>query len=995
MEPKCCNPPPTETYCFGGKLENCNLDRNGNIRGKRKRRGKARSTNECQTNPDSEECCSNSISAGVGCELVGTGASEFITKLMTTMKEASKEGKDEKEIKQMLENVYNDMRNDNYGGGIATRSASKKAQTFCPGPRAKAKCGPTNNDLTCGTKHEECMNTLMEDILDQQEEPLGPQCEQVFGNFIAQMHAAGNCCKTDAEKMFGIISGPYGKDRASGKTNQCKVRALKGCRPRSLQLISTDRCKPKPAAWKPLKDSSERTTKQATKNSTAVAKESPPARMSEPPSPKKSEPPYSKRSEPSSSKWGEPPSSKRSEPSSSKRGELPSPKRSDPPPAILPGKMEDTQERFEQIEDPTEVSSQDQKDYETNHQYNDLTEGEEELEWPTESPRGPLEKTPKKIPEPKKGHIKKPTKSSKKDKPGESCDIDMCDLPDCHPLKTPYPPQYRFDDVHMRRYMAHCHGLKDICSHPPGEQCWTPPPPPPPPKMREKKLPFPPDPCHPPLFPGTNLGMGCSYGLPSGNCYGKYESVKTAKESYFDCGGICPMSLLGDFNKPPPPKPPQKKKKKDEVYQFDYITVQRDKRPPPPDVCVEDEDEDECGNHKTENKQRPKYKDPCEFEEPPAPEQILEFLQRPDVHIVKEQMADIVKQYKKCGPPEKFVCQQEAVYRKAEDGRITSQVVGGNENNSDQRKSNGLVEDSQDFILRGGGSAPDWDKELEKFIKSCNKKACKKPGKPKPTGFIPCPLPDNTTVLCRVTDPNAMGGKALQCQAIPIPTGNVGGRRQFGTEGLCVGGGGNMNGLGLATPPIGYGGIATRQQQEQINQNLAQGLPPPPPQQGQVVYQILPTPQLPDTHKQRYLQLQTQQMQSVMNHANANASTSYPAYAANGTAKYAPSSTIKGQTAQPQSSSSLASSSNPKTKSSKIKAQDFPYTCEVRYHEPIHGSIYGRMVTRTQPCRLIDPDAKPKAGHNPNCPVIMETPFYNPACKFLHTFSIVWRLSTL
>lgn len=153
-----------------------------------------------------------------------------------------------------------------------------------------------------------------------------------------------------------------------------------------------------------------------------------------------------------------------------------------------------------------------------------------------------------------------------------------------------------------------------------------------------------------------------------------------------------------------------------------------------------------------------------------------------------------------------------------------------------------------------------------------------------------------------------------------------------------------------------------------------------------------------------------------MNHANANATTSYPAYAANGTAKYAPSSTIKGQTAQSSvksktvkeeapSSSSVASSSNPTkaknppTKSSKIKApgqksQDFPYTCEVRYHEPIHGSIYGRMVTRTQPCRLLDPDAKPKAGHNPNCPVIMETPFYNPACKLLCTFCIVWRLRT-
>lgn len=693
---------------------------------------------------------------------------------------------------------------------------------------------------------------------------------------------------------------------------------------------------------------------------------------------------------------------------------------------------------------------------------------EEELEWPSTPPRGPLERVPSPPPEPPP-----PPPPRRTSKPGKNytspfrfqkikcpepdgCQLLHC-LPECHPLRTPYPPQYRFDEVRMRRYMEQCHQLKKICSHPPGEQCWLPPPPPLPPELREKQPPYPPDRCHPPLFPGTDLGLGCSYGLPSGNCYGAYEKggnrKKKPEDCYFDCGGICPMGLLGENCPQPPPyvAKPKKKQKKDEVFQFDYITVMREKAGPPEDegdycdqlkrqrrlqeklmidaAAAEQILADQCadGSSGRRGKRRGSRKSRLP-EGPPPSDEAARFLERPDVQVVKEMKTEIVKTTG-YGGPEQLVTQQQAYYTKTPDGRIAASEL----RNVNQPTVEDWMKQDADATLRKHNRGlqftdecpvlrDDLEKEFREFSKSCGRSKVK-PQRQKalPTGFLPCPLPEKTVIMCRVPDPGQMGGNnTLQCQAVPIPTGNVGQSNalQFGTEGSCVGGNGQgsqgMAGMQFVAPPGGYGGYVNQQQQHmQSNKMFGQcGLPPPPPvsqqlppegylSRGQVAsptaqpYQQQPwfPPQGQQQQQSNSFQdpsqamrsnqdpsqmtsfTQAQQQQSwpsrqdpsVQNQALSGmmsmafdtestrgpyqqSSWNAPNYTQqpNGSERYAPGQPVKGfpgmsseQQEIVKEASVLSQPQQQKQQTAATKEPEFPYMCEIRYHEPIHGSIYG------------------------------------------------------
>ncbi|CAL8123795.1 unnamed protein product [Orchesella dallaii] len=697
----------------------------------------------------------------------------------------------------------------------------------------------------------------------------------------------------------------------------------------------------------------------------------------------------------------------------------------------------------------------------------DETDG---LVWPQDPLRGPLDKPPPPpifpvVPKTKPGkNYKSPFKFQKiKPPPPPACDVILNDLPECHPLKTPYPPQYRFDNLKMRRYLEQCNLQKQICKLPQGEQCWVPPPPPLPPQFRDKKPPFPPDKCNPSLFPYSQLGMGCNMGLPSGNCYGRVfdgsnnnKQSKPEKDCYFDCGGVCPMGVLGE-NCPPPPPPPysklKKKQKADDVFFFDYITVKRDKKPEATteaDHCelyqqklLEEQRaiEEMCNGKK--GKRKKKNSNGCDPNtEVCAPPEITRFLKRPDVQVVKEQKTEIVRKHGMEGP-ERMITQMEAFYTKSPDGRVTTQWQDPNANDGTgggptlPTNVNPGVEQwvkaevdasrrKNDHSHRFADDCPQlqtqWEKEFLEFAKSCDrpKKTKKNAAQlammsmmppPPPPGMIPCPLPETTPIMCRIPDPNNMSGNVIQCQAIPFPMNSNQTHLQFGTEGSCVGGSPYQQawspypkgGGGNPRAPQPVGGQYPIPPPTAYSEQSGQGPIPPPPQyvqssNGQTKFQTgfpsgatLPFPQssnefsalpppLPQ-YQQQYQQAPGNNIPPPVQYQQAPGNIPPPAQyqqvSNNGYSKYAPYQPVK------YADAAMDISQQPKTTSKEAtvgQKTDYPFMCEVRYHEPITGSIYGKLVTRQQPCRLVESNSVPP-GHDPECPVMMETPFFNPTCR--------------
>ncbi|ODN04570.1 hypothetical protein Ocin01_02120 [Orchesella cincta] len=499
------------------------------------------------------------------------------------------------------------------------------------------------------------------------------------------------------------------------------------------------------------------------------------------------------------------------------------------------------------------------------------------------------------------------------------------------------------------------------------------------------------------------------------------------------------MGMLGE-NCPPPPPPPyaklKKKSKPDDVFFFDYITVMRDKKPetiPDADQCElyqqkllaeQQMIEEKCKGKK--GKKKKKNSNDCDPNEICATPEITRFLNRPDVQVVKEQKTEIVRKHGMEGP-ERMITQMEAFYTKSPDGRVTTQWNDPNANNDGITTTTLPVNVSpgveqwvkaevdasarkNDHSHRFADDCPQlqtqWEKEFQEFVRSCDrpKKTKKNAAQygmpmppPPPPGMIPCPLPETTPIMCRVQDPNNMSGNVIQCQAVPFPMNNKQKHLQFGTEGACVGGSpyqqtwpyANNRGGGQTSPqPVG--GQYPIPPPSAYSQQSGYAPIPPPPQYMQV-YNEQPQQQFQTTYPPLPAEgaLPYEQNSNEENQFTApppppqfqqapggipSPPTQYQ-QVSNGYSKYAPYQPIK----VAEAAMDISQQEPKRSSRDSGKKADYPYMCEVRYHEPITGSIYGKLVTRQQPCRLVESSSVPP-DHNPECPVMMETPFFNPSC---------------